>query len=240
MVSVKNWDREAAKLLGLGILASMLLGWSLSGLAGSLLSSFKKPDIQLVQFIISTMSFQGVTMVMIWFFLKEQRVSWNDAFGFWKMPVWRSAMIGTIAAAFMLVGTIFLGWLADKLMRLAGMTPQARTAVEVVMNSSSVGRKVYYGLAAVVLVPPAEELLFRGLIYPSVKQSGHPLLAVWGTSLLFAAIHFNILAMIPLLFVALALTLLYEATDNLLVAIFAHSLFNLANFMIMTLQNGAS
>jgi membrane protease YdiL (CAAX protease family) len=237
MVSVKNWNQEAAKLLGLAILASILLGWSLSGLVATLLSSWSKPDIQLVQFAISTMSFQGVTLLMVWFFLKEQRLTWNDAFGFWTMPVQRTAMIGLAAAAFMLVGTLFLGWLADKLMRLAGMTPQAQTAVDVVMNSSSTARKIYYGVSAVVLVPPAEELLFRGMIYPSVKQAGHPLLAVWGTSILFAAIHFNLLAMIPLLFVALMLTLLYEATDNLLAPIIAHALFNLANFMIMISQS---
>lgn len=236
MVSAKNWNQEAAKLLGLGILASILLGWSVSGLASNLLSSLSKPDIQLIQFVISTMSFQGVTLAMVWFFLKEQGLTWNDAFGFWKTPLKRSVKIGTIAAAFMLVGTFFLGWLSDKLMRLAGMTPQAQTAVDVVMNSSSVVRKIYYGVSAVVLVPPAEELLFRGLIYPSIKQTGRPLLAIWGTSILFAAIHFNMLAMIPLLFVALMLTLLYEATDNLLVPIIAHALFNLANFMIMTSQ----
>jgi membrane protease YdiL (CAAX protease family) len=236
MVSAKNWNQEAVKLLGLGILASILLGWSASGLAVNLLSSLKKQDVQLVQFAISTLSFQGVTLAMVWLFLKEQQITWNDAFGIWKMPVRRSLYLGAVTAAFMLVGTLFLGWLSDKLMRLAGLTPQAQTAVDVVMNSSTALRKFYYGVSAVVLVPPAEELLFRGLIYPTIKQAGHPLLAIWGTSLLFAAIHFSLLALIPLLFVALMLTLLYEATDNLLAPIFAHALFNMANFIIMILQ----
>ena len=43
------------------------------------------------------------------------------------------------------------------------------------------------------------ELLFRGVMYPLIKDAGHPHLALWGSSLLFAVIHVNLVTLLPLL-----------------------------------------
>jgi uncharacterized protein len=82
-------------------------------------------------------------------------------------------------------------------------------------------------------VPVAEEMLFRGLLYPTVKEIGYPRLAWWGSALLFAVAHANLVALIPLIWVALALTWLYEKTDNLLAPVVAHALFNGVNFTLI-------
>jgi len=42
-------------------------------------------------------------------------------------------------------------------------------------------------------------------LYPWIKQSGFPRLALWGTAILFAAIHFNLATFIPLAALALML-----------------------------------
>ena len=90
-----------------------------------------------------------------------------------------------------------------------------------------------YGAIAIFVAPPAEELFFRGLLYPTLKQLGLPRLAFWGTAILFGLAHLNLMALIPLIFVAIMLTLLYEETDNLLAPIIAHSFFNTANFVVL-------
>jgi membrane protease YdiL (CAAX protease family) len=84
-----------------------------------------------------------------------------------------------------------------------------------------------------VLAPAAEEMLFRGILYPAIKQAGFPRLALWGTALLFAAIHLNLVTFFPLMVLALGLTWLYERTDNLWSSIIAHALFNAMNFVIL-------
>ena len=81
----------------------------------------------------------------------------------------------------------------------------------------------------------AEELFFRGMLYPAIKQAGFPRLAVWGVSLLFALVHFNLVSFVPLFVLAILLTLLYEHTDNLLAPIAAHALFNALNFGMLYL-----
>jgi membrane protease YdiL (CAAX protease family) len=79
-------------------------------------------------------------------------------------------------------------------------------------------------------------MLFRGILYPAVKQFGYPRLALWSTSLLFAAIHMNAVTFVPLATLALILTALYEWTDNLLAPIAAHVLFNALNFAMLLMQ----
>jgi membrane protease YdiL (CAAX protease family) len=103
----------------------------------------------------------------------------------------------------------------------------------------SLPTKLVIGFLAIVVAPFVEELVFRGLIYPTLKQNGFPRLALWGTSLLFAAIHDNLMILLPLTFLAVVLTLLYEATDNLLAPMLAHSVFNCVNFFwVMTQPPG--
>src|SRR5206468_3740315 len=89
------------------------------------------------------------------------------------------------------------------------------------------------GIATVLIVPPAEELLFRGILYPWIKRTGHPQTALWVTSAAFAAIHMNAPTFVPLLVLALVLTWLYEKTGNLLAPIVAHSCFNGLNFALL-------
>ena len=58
-------------------------------------------------------------------------------------------------------------------------------------------------------------------------------MAVWGTSLLFALVHYNVLTFIPLTFLALVFIGLFERTGNLLAPIAAHAGFNGINFALL-------
>ena len=110
------------------------------------------------------------------------------------------------------------------------LEPQEQLPVHALRMSMSWGGRLALGAAAVLLAPVAEEALFRGIIYPAIKQFGYPRLALWGTSLLFAAVHMNVVTFVPLATLAVVLTMLYERTDNLLAPITAHVLFNALNF----------
>jgi hypothetical protein len=74
------------------------------------------------------------------------------------------------------------------------------------------------------------------MLFPFIKQLGWPKLAWFGTSFLFALIHLNVPTFVPLFVFALALTWLYERTDNLLAPITAHALFNATNLVMLLYQ----
>ena len=89
---------------------------------------------------------------------------------------------------------------------------------------------------AVVVAPVVEEILFRGILYPAIKQIGYPRIAAIGTAILFALFHVNLLTFASLTAVALGLIALYEFTDNLLAPIVAHAVFNASNLTMLFWQ----
>jgi len=68
------------------------------------------------------------------------------------------------------------------------------------------------------------------------RRRGWQVLSWFGVSALFALIHMNLQTFLPLFVFALALTWLYEKTDNLLAPITAHALFNATNFALLLWQ----
>src|SRR6185437_12232625 len=108
-------------------------------------------------------------------------------------------------------------------------------AVDLLVNADSWWMRGYLAFFAVVLAPVAEEFIFRGVLFPFVKQLGWPKLAWIGVSLVFAFIHLNAPTFVPLFVLALTLTWLYEKTDCLLASITVHCLFNASNLLILFL-----
>jgi membrane protease YdiL (CAAX protease family) len=105
--------------------------------------------------------------------------------------------------------------------------------VTLVSGASSRASAIYLGFFAVVLAPVAEEFIFRGVLFPFIKQLGFPKIAWIGVSLLFALVHATPSIFIPLFVLALALTWLYEKTNTLLAPIFAHALFNAVGLVLL-------
>ncbi|MGB6220629.1 lysostaphin resistance A-like protein [Haloferula sp.] len=81
---------------------------------------------------------------------------------------------------------------------------------------------------AAVVAPLTEEVLFRGYVYPVAKRYIGRWAAIIFGALIFAAIHNNAQALIPLFVLAVLLTLAYEFTGSIWAPIGIHALFNAA------------
>jgi membrane protease YdiL (CAAX protease family) len=237
MISRKPWQADAVLALSSAILFSMALGMMLNGLAGRFFKGLSPEDAQLLQFVVGVLSFQGAVLVLAGFFLQFHQLTWAEAFGLRNATWLRVTLLSVSTGVIILIVGLELGWLSGEVMSRCGLKPEAQEAVQVLQQAMSPGRRLIYGVAALGMAPIAEEVLFRGLLYPTIKQMGHPRLALWGTSLLFAGIHMNLMALVPLTFVAMMFAWLYEATDNLLAPIVAHCFFNAANFILLMNQD---
>ncbi|MFC7153871.1 CPBP family intramembrane glutamic endopeptidase [Halomarina halobia] len=100
---------------------------------------------------------------------------------------------------------------------------------------------------SVVLVGPAEELLYRGLIQGRLRETVGPVGAVALTSAIFAPVHVFGLSGSPLAVAAtlgaifvlsLVLGTLYELTGTLVVPALIHGLYNASQFLIAYLGVG--
>ncbi len=92
---------------------------------------------------------------------------------------------------------------------------------------------------ACVAAPFVEELLFRGYIYGTVRQLTSPVFASVVVGALFAVVHGNLPALLPLWVFSILLTTAYEITRCLWVPVGMHAFFNAANIVLMVHYNGA-
>jgi membrane protease YdiL (CAAX protease family) len=182
--------------------------------------------------VLSVLGFQGLALALVGRSLREFELSWTTAFGFGNAPV-LTLGVGV------LVGILFtpFAWALQAgialVMENLSVDAVEQTAVEVLRTAESTDNRVILGIAAVLIAPIAEEVLFRDILYPFVKQRGFPRLALWITSVMFASIHLNVVAFVPLVVLAVVLTLLYEKTGNLLAPISAHMAFNAVNLGVL-------
>jgi membrane protease YdiL (CAAX protease family) len=195
-------------------------------------AAFQPPD-GFGAVLLGTLSFQGMAWVLIPFFLRQHQADWREAFGFRGPWLQRALRMAVLVVILILPVAWLLEGASAIVLTKSGWPVETQSAVMFLTDAKSWWVRIYLGVFAVVLAPVAEEFIFRGVLHPFVKQLGHPRLAWLGVSALFALIHVNMTALVPLFVLALALAWLYEHTDNLLAPIAAHSLFNAANLVVL-------
>jgi len=228
-LSERNWKLESVLRLVLGIFFCLCVGTLLAALVRGKVDPQSPPSV--ARIVISALTFQGAIIVLTWRFLREHRSNWNTGFGF--KHHWLKALgFGALCVVLFLP----LAWgtqiISIKLMELFGLKYSEQLALVALRNSGATAQVIVMGVITILLAPIAEELLFRGVLYPAVKQRGYPRLAFFGTAALFGAIHLSLAIFLPLTVLALLLNWLYEKTDNLLAPIAAHVTFNTINFTL--------
>jgi membrane protease YdiL (CAAX protease family) len=187
--------------------------------------------------LIGTLAVHGSMVVMIAVFLHWHRVPCGFAFGWSKPDRWHSLTIA-ILAAFVIIPIIWLLQMVSVFtLTRVGWPPEMQSAVEFIRGTTIWWKRAYLAFFAILLAPVVEEFLFRGTLYPLLMQAGYRRTAWFGVSLVFALVHYNAATFLPLFALALALTWLYDKTDNLLAPMMVHSLFNAANFALLLQQD---
>jgi membrane protease YdiL (CAAX protease family) len=225
--SMEHFIRDALFLL-VCVYAGLLLTWWATRLRGN----DHEAEFPVLEMIVAVLSFQGLALLWIFRFLREHRVSWAEAFGLGRKKI-RALLLGVIVAMAVFTIIRLMQFGIQEVFDHFRMKSQEQLAVQVLRDAQGWRSWLVLGIATMVIAPIGEELLFRGILYPAIKREGFPRLALWVSSLLFAAIHMNLVAFLPLTFLALVLAWLYEQTGNLLAPIAVHSLFNAFNFALV-------
>jgi len=232
MLSEKPWRVEAVMQFIALQFACLCFGIVAVSLLHRLDISGFKDDEGFGTILVGTLSFQGAAWLLILFFLRQHQTGWRDAFGFRGPKIENVPRLVSGFAVVFVVVMLLQGasiWTLTKL----GWPTEDEVAVRLLSESKSWWTSAYLGVFAVVIAPVAEEFIFRGMLFPFVWRLGFPGLARFGVSALFALIHADAATFVPLFVFALALTWLYEKTDNLLAPITAHALFNAGNLVLL-------
>src|SRR6266480_6172317 len=235
MLSEKPW-----KLMDFLMAMTLLFTLLLVGIFSSLLAALRGDAAMNVQsesvnFTISLCVY-GTMLAVVHMIVRGRGTSWRTAFGFTPARL-LSALVTALGVTFIVLPIArYLGTLSVELMDKVHLKAVPQQSVQMLQTNVSAGSRIFLGILAIVIAPVTEEVLFRGILYPFVKQRGYPKAALLGSAILFGALHLNLMTFVPLTFLGLILAWLYDSTDNLIAPIFAHSLFNLDNFLQATLN----
>lgn len=222
------WELEGFKRRFALLLVCLYVGLTLGGLAQHF-GGKSNLSPSTWRTLVAALCFQGIALLFVMRFVREHAVGWGVAFGFREQWL-KALLLGGLAVCVVLPFSVALQVLSISLLTRVHVKAEVQSAVQALQDAESPASLVAMGVAVVALAPLAEEILFRGILYPAVKQAGYPRVAFWGTSLFFAAVHFNLPTFVPLLLLALTFTWLYEKAGNLLAPIAAHCAFNAFNF----------
>jgi membrane protease YdiL (CAAX protease family) len=92
-------------------------------------------------------------------------------------------------------------------------------------------------LAGGILAPISEELYFRGYVFRTYLLTRGRLVAYIATSLIFAALHLNLPALLPILVLSLMFCWAYQRTGSIVPSVVGHALNNTFAFCILYFTN---
>lgn len=155
----------------------------------------------------------------------------------WKKAryLWVAAPAGVIIAYLFMFSLEWWGYTA-LLKEYFGDEIKLQESIKTYQEANAVTIRVMIALSAIVIAPLAEEIVFRGYIYTTTKRFSGPFFAAGFSSLLFGLVHFNITALIPLIFLALILTISYELSGSIWVPVSIHALFNASQILFQEVQ----
>ncbi|MBC8243790.1 MAG: CPBP family intramembrane metalloprotease [Verrucomicrobia bacterium] len=233
----KPWNPESLLWLGCAFMLAMAPGAAFAGL-------FEDGSIAQMAASVSVLPVAIFVAVGVW--LQANRrfyglpVRLADAFGFATGNTGRCLLFGLATGLGLVLIAMALAVLTSLLIQAFGDQAEPQKLVTLIAEEAAkpdqTGVLVFFVVMAVAVAPIAEEILFRGILYPAIKQIGYPSVAAIGTAILFALFHVNLLTFASLTAVALGLIALYEFTDNLLAPITAHAVFNASNLVMLFWQ----
>jgi len=185
------------------------------------------------------LSGSGALAVMLVSFLAAIiAVSWLKMRSGGRLSVgWRISPFGfhaRVALAVFLLSPIGMG--LARLLQYHFQREMREPSVLLMAGGGSILLRALLLVAACVIVPIAEETVFRGLIYRGLRSQWGPFAGIVISSAIFAVGHMDLITALPLFVFSLGLAWSVERTGSLLPAAIAHGLFNLFPLLLLNVM----
>lgn len=165
-------------------------------------------------------------LVALGAYFRYRQQDWTQALGLTPKPPLSALIRGAVLYVGIFPALVILVVGQDLLCRAVGLEIKPQEITQLFLNTDSTAAVALLTAFALIVAPVFEEVLFRGLAYPVLKQRFGTARALVLVSAAFALIHFHLPSVIPLFVLAGALTLAYELTGSLWASIILHALFN--------------
>lgn len=149
-------------------------------------------------------------------------------------PKIRQPILGglvTFLISLPLIGGIGFAW--KTLLDRCGYSVNEQEMVDLFRNADDPALLGIMIVLAAVIAPVTEELVFRAGIFRYLRTRIPRSLAFVLPALLFAALHGNLAALVPLFALGIFFACAYERTGSIAVPMIAHALFNLNTIVLV-------
>jgi uncharacterized protein len=197
-----------------------------------------KNDIFTVFVNIGYFSFVGIMTCGIIEWIRNRRVV--DLFGLRELSLPKIVVISILGGvASLLICAWAVGGLSNSYLEGVFGELEVQEPVKMFQESNSLAHLSLSILMACIAAPVVEEFLFRGYMYGTLRRLTNPVFAAVIIGGLFAVVHGNLPALLPLWVFSILLCLAYEISRCLWVPVGMHVFFNAANIVLMLMPESA-
>jgi uncharacterized protein len=143
-----------------------------------------------------------------------------------------TALAGYVAIVPVLTLIILLTFV---FIRAVGYDPPVQPIVEVFIEEKKASVIWMSVVFAAIFGPVAEEIFFRGFMYPAVKKKWGVAAALIATSAIFSLLHAHAAGFLPIMALGVFLAYLYERTGSLFVPMAVHMIHNMCMLVMVML-----
>lgn len=195
-------------------------------------------DIFTIFVNIGYFAFVGIMTCGIIEWIRNRRVV--DLFGLRELSLPKIVVISILGGvASLLICAWAVGGISNTYLEGVFGELEVQEPVKMFQESKSIVHLSLSIIMACIAAPVVEEFLFRGYMYGTVKRLTNPVFAAVIIGGLFAVVHGNLPALLPLWVFSILLCLAYELTRCLWVPVGMHVFFNAANIVLMLMPESA-
>jgi len=183
--------------------------------------------------LVNFLCLQCSLVALVFLLLRKTKSHWRAAFGPVGQPWFRLWLEPALFGVGFILPALGLHFISQTVLATLGHEPVVQEAVQMVMATEhpvEVGLQI---ISVIIMAPVAEELLFRGLLFNTIKHAGYPRAAIIASAALFALVHGSLALMLPLFVMGFALAWLYEKSGSLIAPMVMHATFNAINFTFL-------
>ncbi|MFH1798114.1 MAG: type II CAAX endopeptidase family protein [Candidatus Omnitrophota bacterium] len=181
----------------------------------------------------AVMNIVGIS-VILYFVLKKYKQDMS-AIGFCLKKFFRNVFYGAAGYVALLPVLLLILLVTFFVTKFLGYKPPVQPIVRLFIEEKNTGVLWFSALFAAVFGPFAEEIFFRGFMYPAARKKIGVFWAVISTSILFSVLHAHIVGFFPIIALSLLLTYLYERTGSLVSSITVHITHNVTMVFLVFL-----
>jgi len=197
----------------------------------TIVASSARPPANLTNRELVASFFLVLALVMfVAIFLKVRGFNLTALAGFSKINFSRVIVTGAVLLLFACPLLLSVEALTQ---HFFGSGSSKQEIVELFNSSRTIDQRVLVIVLAVVIAPITEEFLFRFFLYGVFKRYFGAFLGLIMNASLFAAVHTHLPSFVPLFVLGSFLTIAYEWSGSILVAMTMHSLFNSVSLVFL-------